>query len=126
MITRQDENAATSEEPDIESTIDIDSHTLSQIRVLSNSKDEVGLVCMDGCANAGVISSQTHKITNVVAKQKANLAGAQTNFQSRGLPIGTGVTAVVSQLDLSKPMFSWRTMKLVSMMTRRPCVLTIK
>jgi hypothetical protein len=59
---------------------------------------------VDGCANAGVISTHTHHIKSTVVGWKANLLGVQSGFKSGGLPIGTGVTALMSPLDPSKPL----------------------
>ena len=68
-----------------------------------SDRQDHGLTCMDGCANAGVISTWTHHIDHTVPNRKANLLGAQSNFKSKGLPIGTGITTLLSPLDPNTP-----------------------
>ena len=111
----------------VQSTTDqaltINGHSLVQVRSLLSDKSDHGLTCMDGCANAGVISTWTHHITHTVSNRKANLLGAQSNFKSKGLPIGTGITALdftprPKQACLS-PSIS---MKPASMMIQLPCI----
>jgi hypothetical protein len=47
-------------------TLEINGHTLVQVRNLMSDKADVGLTCVDGCANAGVISACTHHIKDMV------------------------------------------------------------
>ena len=86
-----------------EGMLEINGSTLTQIKGLLHDMDEEGIACVDGCANAGVLSTHTHVITQVAAHRKANLHGANSTFKTRGLNIGTGVTALVSKDDPTKP-----------------------
>ena len=83
--------------------LNINGHSLVQVRSLMSDRQDHGLTCMDGCANAGVISTWTHHIDHTVPNRKANLLGAQSNFKSKGLSIGTGITTLLSPLDPNKP-----------------------
>ena len=83
--------------------LNINGHSLVQVRSLMSDRQDHGLTCMDGCANAGVISTWTHHIDHTVPNRKANLLGAQSNFKSKGLSIGTGITTLLSPLDPNTP-----------------------
>ena len=99
------------------SDLDINGSTLNQFKALMSRLGIKGLGCVDGCANAGVLSTLTHVITHTVAHCKANLHGAESGFKSHGLSIGTGVTALV-HLTQPSQFASLSTEKLASMMTQ--------
>ena len=44
--------------------LNINGHSLVQVRSLMSDRQDHGLTCMDGCANAGVISTWTHHNTH--------------------------------------------------------------